>query len=98
MKKSGGRARKAILQKMLDLLQSICYNTITSERFFFFAKEPVIMPCEYIVHVLFAHNIMLRTGTMIRAKPREAFTFTVSGFRRELVKAKNISVKREVPL
>lgn len=46
------------------------------------------MPCEYIVHVLFAHNIMLRTGTMIRAKPREAFTFTVSGFRRELVKCK----------
>lgn len=44
-KKSGGRARKAILQKMLDLLQSICYNTITSERFFFFAKEPVVMPC-----------------------------------------------------
>ena len=56
------------------------------------------MPCEYIVHVLFAHNIMLRTGTMIRAKPREACTFTVSGLRRELVKAKNISVKRVVPL
>ena len=72
--------------------------TIPLKRFFFFAKEPVIMPCEYIVHVLFVHNIMLWTGAMIRAKPREAFTFTVSGFRRELVKAKNISVKREVPL
>ena len=83
---------------MLDLRGDICYNVITSKGFFFFAKEPVIMPCEYIVHVLFAHNIMLWTGTMIRAKPREAFTFTVSGFRRELVKAKNISVKREVPL
>ena len=33
------------MQKMLDLLYTVCYNLITSERFFFFAKEPVVMPC-----------------------------------------------------
>ena len=33
------------MQKMLDLLHIVCYNAITSKRFFFFAKEPVVMPC-----------------------------------------------------
>ena len=74
-KKSGDRARKAILQKMLDLLQSICYNTITSERFFFFAKEPVVMPCAP-ARVLFVRYLQ-RAGATGRAKPREAFTFTL---------------------
>ena len=75
MKKPGGRARKAILQKILDLLQSICYNTITSERFFFFAKEPVVMPCA-LARVLFV-RVSARAGATGRAKPREAFTFTL---------------------
>ena len=40
------------MQKMLDLLYTVCYNLITSERFFFFAKEPVKMSCA-VVRVLF---------------------------------------------
>ncbi len=40
------------MQKMLDLSYTVCYNTITSERFFFFAKEPVVMPCA-LARVLF---------------------------------------------
>ena len=40
------------MQKMLDLTYIMCYNLITSERFFFFAKEPVVMPCA-LARVLF---------------------------------------------
>lgn len=84
------------MQKMLDLLYTVCYNLITSERFFFFAKEPVKMSCA-VVRVLFV-RFLLRAGAKVGAKPREAFTFTLPKNRLELVKAKNISVKREVPL
>ena len=83
---------------MLDLGGDICYNVITSKGFFFFAKEPVKIASEYVVQC-FLH--LSKCCVQVRhsaARPREAFTFTVSGFRRELVKAKNISVKREVPL
>ena len=47
--------------------------------------------------VLFGTGYMLRIGTYGVIGPREAFTFP-TGQRSAKVKAKNISVKREVPL
>ena len=70
----------------------MCYNTITSERFFFFAENPNLIVFIYIVRCFLFCDYMLWNGTYI-TEPREAFTFT-----KVRVKAKNISVKREVPL
>ena len=97
MKKSGGRARKAILQKMLDLLQSICYNTITSERFFFFCKGTgcnAMRPCACAFRARFQRVRVQRDGQ--NRGRRLLLRCRIN--RLELVKAKNISVKREVPL
>lgn len=70
----------------------MCYNTITSERFFFFAENPKCSVFIDIVRCFSFCNYMLWDGTYF-TELREAFTFTNVG-----VKAKNISVKREVPL
>ena len=74
----------------LDLWGWLCYNITTSERFFFFAENPKCSVFINIVRCFSFCNYMLWNGTYF-TELREAFTFT-------RVKAKNISVKREVPL
>ena len=80
---------------MLDLGGDICYNGITSERFFFFCirtglaiKEP------YLCFRL--HLFVRRYGGFCRTEG--GVYFYGVGFPDVKVKAKNISVKREVPL
>jgi len=69
------------------------YNAITSERFFFFAIEPICSAFRVYCMLLFVLPLNVVEWYIYRAEPREAFTFTTVR-----VKAKNISVKREVPL
>jgi len=78
---------------MLDLMGNIWYNLITSERFFFFAIEPICLVFYVYCMLLFVLPQYVVKWYIYITKPREAFTFTIVR-----VKAKNISVKREVPL
>ena len=78
---------------MLDLRGDVCYNTITSERFFFFAQEPV--------ERLKRRNVLsvcVSAGSTVFFSDRGRRLLLRRRFFGVEVKAKNISVKREVPL